>query len=148
MYIANASTISSFSKDWIDSVKDDRFKDYNWNKTEEIEMTTLEKLIQEYSLPAFIKIDVEGYELEVLKGLESAIDTISFEYVVPEQTERAINCVERIVEIHPDTVFNYSIGESMELQESNWMNTETLIESMVSDKFTNTHFGDIYSRKL
>lgn len=148
LYIANASTISSFSKDWIDSVKDDRFKDYNWNKTEEIEMTTLEKLIQEYSLPAFIKIDVEGYELEVLKGLESAIDTISFEYVVPEQTERAINCVERIVEIHPDTVFNYSIGESMELQESNWMNTETLIELMVSDKFTNTHFGDIYSRKL
>lgn len=147
LYVSNASTISSFSKDWIESVKDDRFKNYNWNKTEEIEMTTLEKLVDEYSLPTFIKIDVEGYELEVLKGLESPIDTISFEYVVPEQTARAISCVERIVEIHPNTMFNYSVGESMQFEEKEWISSAAMIELIGTDKFSSTLFGDIYSRK-
>lgn len=31
-------------------------------------MTTLDTLIDEYGQPDFIKIDVEGYELEVLKA--------------------------------------------------------------------------------
>lgn len=148
LYIANASTISSFSKDWIESVQEERFKNYRWNKTEEIEMTTLEKLIETYSRPTFIKIDVEGYELEVLKGLKSAINTISFEYVVPEQTDRAMDCVKRIAEINADTVFNYSVGESMEFEEKEWISSKEMINLIATKKFTDTLFGDIYARML
>ncbi len=36
MHISPSNTISSFSKDWIDAVKQDRFKDEEWNQTQEI----------------------------------------------------------------------------------------------------------------
>jgi FkbM family methyltransferase len=96
-YISDSSTISSFSREWINAVKEERFKEYNWDKVVETEMTTLDKLIQEYGVPVFIKIDVEGYELEVLKGLNSPVDVISFEYTTPEQTMKAIDCICHIV---------------------------------------------------
>lgn len=62
-HISNANVLSSFSDEWIKSVKDGRFKEYNWDKVVNIEMTTLDTLIENYGLPIFIKIDVEGYEL-------------------------------------------------------------------------------------
>ena len=60
-HISNASTISSFSDEWINSVKTTRFKDYRWDKVVKVEMTTLDILIEQYGIPVFIKIDVEGY---------------------------------------------------------------------------------------
>ena len=66
-YIADSSTISTFSEDYIKAVKESgRFGNNNWNRTEEIEMTTLDNLIQLYGIPAFIKIDVEGFEQRIL----------------------------------------------------------------------------------
>ena len=45
-------------------------------------VTTLDKLIEQYEVPSFIKIDVEGYELEVLKGLTRLVPALSFEFTV------------------------------------------------------------------
>lgn len=145
-YISDSSTISSFSEDWIEAVKDNRFKGHKWNKTESIKMTTLDALIKKYGQPVFIKIDVEGYELEVLKGLSSPVKYISFEYTVPEQTSKAIDCIEQIQKTG-DTIFNYSIGESMEFALPQWLNIEQMIEHVNSDEFISTNFGDIYAYK-
>ena len=54
-YLSDASIISSFSEEWINAVKAGRFKENNGNKVVETEMTTLNKLIQEYGIPDFIK---------------------------------------------------------------------------------------------
>jgi FkbM family methyltransferase len=45
-----------------------------------VPVTTLDSAIKEFGQPSFCKIDVEGFELEVLKGLSTSIDTISIEY--------------------------------------------------------------------
>lgn len=143
-HISNASTISSFSDEWIQSVKQDRFKEYNWNKTIEVQMTTLDKLIEIHGVPQFIKIDVEGYELEVLNGLSQAIQMISFEYTVPEQIERIFDCINRINQFNPKILCNYSIGESMEWASTNWLSKEDFFKLVTSSKFIETGFGDIY----
>lgn len=98
-------------KDWIDAVKQERFKSYTWSAPVKIPITTLDKLIEKYGKPHFIKIDVEGYELEVLKGLTQAINWISFEYTVPEQTQKAIDCILQIQKFNPNIQCNYSIEE-------------------------------------
>lgn len=143
-FISNASTISSFSKEWIDSVKQDRFKEYNWNKVQKVQMTTLDNLIKKHGRPVFIKIDVEGYELEVLKGLHQAVQYISYEYTTPEQTSKAIECLEYIASLSNQVVCNYSEGESMELSLAEWVSKEKMLEIINSDEFIQTGFGDIY----
>ena len=147
-YISNTSTISSFSKDWIDSVKDQRFKEYKWNKVMQVEMTTLDKLCEQYGTPKFIKIDVEGYEFEVLSGLSRPVKMISFEYTTPEQVNKAIECLNLIYSVNKYIECNYSIGESMEFSLQNWCSFEEMIIYIKSEKFIKTGFGDIYIRTI
>jgi FkbM family methyltransferase len=145
-YISNASTISSFSDEWINSVRTARFKDYNWDKCVKVEMTTLDSLIDKYGQPIFIKIDVEGYELEVLKGLTKSINMISFEYTVPEQTNMVIECIELIEKNDKNIECNYSVGESMEFKLQNWQSVTEFKNHISTDEFLSTGFGDIYVR--
>lgn len=146
-FISNGHTLSSFSKEWIQSVKEDRFKDYTWDKSIKIKITTLDKLIEEYGLPKFIKIDVEGYELEVLKGLTCAVDLVSFEYTVPEQIQRAIDCISQIEKYNSEIECNFSNGESMEYALKNWVNSTYFKNYISTPEFISTGFGDIYVRK-
>jgi FkbM family methyltransferase len=145
-YISNVSTNSSFSEEWINAVKAERFKEYRWDDVTEIEMTTLDKLILEYGVPVFIKIDVEGYELEVLKGLNTPINLISFEYTTPEQTAKAIDCITQIQMVNKNIECNYSIGDSMEFELKSWLPVNQMKEHILSKYFINTAFGDIYVR--
>jgi FkbM family methyltransferase len=46
----------------------------------EVPIKTLDQLIRTYGHPKYIKIDVEGYELPVVRGLHSKVELISFEY--------------------------------------------------------------------
>ncbi|HXB08845.1 MAG TPA: FkbM family methyltransferase [Puia sp.] len=145
-YISDESYLSSFSKSWIDSVKKERFRENTWDNVRKVQMTTLDKLIGKYGKPAFIKIDVEGYEMEVLKGLNSGVKMISFEYTTPEQTDRAISCVERIRSINPDIECNYSVGEGMNFEMDRFIGAEEMLKFINSDAFIQTGFGDIYVR--
>ncbi len=45
-----------------------------------VSVTTLDKAIKEFGVPVFCKIDVEGFEVEVLKGLSKTIPVIALEY--------------------------------------------------------------------
>ena len=143
-YLSNETTISSFSKDWIDSVKDERFKGFVWNEIGQVEMTTLDKLIEKYGKPQFIKIDVEGFELEVLKGLSQPVKVISYEYTTPEQTTKAVDCLNQIYSVQKDIKCNYSIGESMEFALKDWITYDQMITLINTENFVKTGFGDIY----
>lgn len=147
-YISSSHTLSSFSSEWITEVKKDRFREESWDRVVEMEITTLDKLIEQYGEPAFIKIDVEGYETEVLKGLHHTIGMISFEYTVPEQTNNALSCIDLIAGHSPNTECNYSIGESMEWALPNWLSPEDMKQHVRSGTFSATGFGDIYLRRV
>jgi FkbM family methyltransferase len=147
LHVSNASTISSFSKEWINSVKTDRFRGYNWDKTVSIEMTTLDNLIGKFGLPVFIKIDVEGYELDVLKGLTRPVNFISFEYTVPEQINKVIECIDQIEKNDSNIECNYSVGESMVFKLPNWQSVVEMKKHITTKLFEDTGFGDVYVRR-
>jgi FkbM family methyltransferase len=147
-YVADATTISSFSTEWIEAVKKDRFKEFHWKATNKIQLITMDKLISTYGLPKFVKIDVEGYELEVLKGLTQIIPLISYEYTTPEQTDKALACLNLLHSITPKIECNYSVGESMNFELSTWKTKEEMEEIINSSDFISTGFGDIYIRSF
>ena len=151
MYISEAHTLSSFSKEWINAtIESGRFKQHNWDTEEIIEIETLDNLILKYGKPQFIKIDVEGYEHEVLKGLSQPIEAISFEYAIPEARNSILSCIDELVKISNSNkvVFNYSIGESMEWAMNEWVSPQKMKKEIDSEKFIKTAFGDIYAKSI
>ena len=102
-------TLSSKWKTYLENNKNDRWNDsLNFSKSTCIQTTTLDELIKEYGIPYFIKIDVEGYEEKVLKGLTNPIPLISFEANLPEFLEETIACIEYLNKLDTNATFNYS----------------------------------------
>lgn len=89
------------------------FARVTWDRQLTVPVLPLDDLIAEYGLPAFCKIDVEGYEHEVLRGLSQAIPLLAFEYL-PAHRETALACLDRLAELG-DYTYNYSVGEQMTL---------------------------------
>jgi FkbM family methyltransferase len=144
LYIADTNTISSLAEDWIESVKESRFKNHQWNKTAQIRLTTMDKLVAQFGVPAFCKIDVEGYELQVLKGLTKAIPHISLEYTVPEQSTRLLECIDYCYRLSPSCTFNYAVGENMEMVLPQYCSYKEFKQLVAGKKFIDSGFGDIY----
>ena len=145
MYInSKTSTISSLSKDWIDIMKDTRFKGEEWNETEQVVIDTLDNLIEKYGLPKFIKIDVEGFELDVLKGLTNPVPIISFEYATPEHTLRLFECIEMIEKLSPKYLCNVSAGEKNKFVLNDWLTIDDFKNTISKNIDILEGFGDVY----
>jgi FkbM family methyltransferase len=83
----------------------------HWTRTVEVPVTTLDTLIARHGQPRFIKIDVEGYEAEVLAGLSAPVPALSFEFTTI-QRDVACACVARCAAIGYGA-FEASVGESL-----------------------------------
>ena len=144
--ISDAHVLSSMSNRWIDATqKSGRFDQYSWNKIEKISVSTLDEEIKIYGIPQFIKIDVEGYEFEVLKGLTRPINFMSIEFTA-EDLENSKNCIELISNLG-EYLFNYSIGESLTFEKKSWK-TKDQIECLLRKQCLDDTrcWGDIYAK--
>ena len=90
-----------------------------------VRTTTLDKLIEKYGMPQFIKIDVEGFELRVLKGLTQRVPSLSFSYHgrTWDETLDGITLVNKLGKTKYN--FNSFIRHGLHLQK--WVDSEELI---------------------
>lgn len=68
------------------------------HETRMVQTTSLDALIKQYGRPYLIKVDVEGYELQVLKGLSTKEGKICFEWHEESSTE-LYDCLDRLKEL-------------------------------------------------
>ena len=123
----------------------ERFKGGKWEKSCMVELTTLDSLIGLYGMPDFIKIDVEGHELEVLKGLSKAPRCLSFEFT-PDFQNDVKACLSTCGRIGM-AQFNISYGESMRLARTEWISESEMVRVVEALRGDTWLFGDIYARK-
>jgi FkbM family methyltransferase len=143
--ISNANGISSMSTAWMNAVSQTgRFAGSRWNETRSVDVTTLDALIARYGVPSFIKIDVEGFEHEVLSGLSKPVPALSFEFT-PEYLDAAQSCVTLLGKLGSYR-FNYSLGESMKLELDQWVPARELMERLDGFRRDFVTFGDVYAR--
>jgi hypothetical protein len=72
--------------------------------------------IGRYGRPDFIKIDVEGFEPWVLRGLTTVVPFISFESLLPEYKTECLDCIKSILLIDGKAKFNVAKDEKLILE--------------------------------
>lgn len=136
-------TVSTLSSDWAASVQAvPSFAGVRWAPGPSVALLTLDMLIERYGVPQFVKIDVEGYEAEVLAGLATALPALSFEHS-PAAPKVALECVDRL-EALGRYRFNWSRGESHELAAREWLDGDAL-RAMLTSLPPDAPSGDVYA---
>jgi FkbM family methyltransferase len=137
--ICSSSTVlSTFKDDW----KQGRFAEHIWDQQLEVAISTLDRLIEQHGMPRYCKIDVEGFELEVLKGLSQPIPFVSIEYAV-EFRAATEQCVRRLEALRFQR-FNASRADTERLALSEWCSPAHLLEWLAAEADP-LAWGDIYA---
>jgi FkbM family methyltransferase len=139
-------TVTTLSQNWITAVgATPGFAGVRWDRSIPVCVNTLDGLIARYGEPAFCKIDVEGTELDVLRGLSHPLKALSFEYI-PAATDIAVACVDRLGELGPYE-YNWSPGELPRLRSSTWLGP-TQMANLLQRMPVRERSGDVYARRL
>ena len=113
-----------------------------WDRRIEVPATTLDALISAHGVPAFVKIDVEGYEHDVLLGLGAALPALSFEFTTI-QRDVAGRCLSRLAALG-DYRFNVSLGESHALTLEGWLTAGEMDRHLAALEH-DANSGDVYA---
>jgi FkbM family methyltransferase len=148
MFISDSSTISSMSPGWIEAVKKSkRFPGLSWDTKISVDVVTVDELVKRFGPPVFIKIDVEGFEEEVIKGISSPVKALSFEFT-PEYADAAIRSIRHLGAVGP-VELNFSPGETMSfINAEKWFSLEEMTEEISRLSKDRSMNGDIYVRAL
>jgi FkbM family methyltransferase len=71
-----------------------------------VPVSTLEAMIARYGVPDYLKIDVEGFEAPVFRGLSRPIPVVSFEANLPAFAKETLEVISRLETLDPGVRFN------------------------------------------
>lgn len=118
---------NTLSEKWVDTLRKDdhRFgQKLSFGQRKEIQTISIEQLIVDYGLPFFIKIDVEGHELKVLRGMQKPVPFLSFEVNLPEFRREGLECIQVLGRLDRDGRFNYANDCRQGLALNSWLTKE------------------------
>ena len=137
-------TVSSLRSDFADAVGDrPGFEHVRWDAAQQVAVTTLDALIAEHGTPRLIKIDVEGFEAEVLAGLSRTVPLIAVEYL-PALPDAARAALDRIAALGP-YAFNLVTGEDGAFAWDDWRD-DAAVRRRLDGLAPDDGPGDIYAR--
>jgi FkbM family methyltransferase len=136
-------TVSTASREFVSAARNaPGWETQRWTRTIQVPVTTLDALIGKHGKPAFIKIDVEGFEAEVLAGLTQPVRALSFEFTTI-QRDVAHACIERCLALGY-TRFNSALGESQVLTHEQWVDGRAMAAWLAALPHS-ANSGDIYA---
>ena len=120
-YIHHAgSAVNTLNPKWKQILEADNVNRWNesirFSDQSSVSLTTLDQLISQFGKPSFIKIDVEGYELQVLKGLSEKVPFLSFECLLPDCRSELLDCLHRLYQLDSSVAFNAAYDETLLLK--------------------------------
>lgn len=138
-------TVSTLSESWRVGVAQGNpgFSGVRWEATVEVPVVTLDDLIEAYGVPGFCKIDVEGYEAEVLAGLGQPVPALSVEFVAG-QLEVAEACLRRL-EVLGTYRYSVVLGEGRDFLFEPWIGAPELLAWLATGA-DGASSGDVYAR--
>ena len=145
LFILKHPRTASLSLEHMRAVHFEKHQAGTLEKSGRVSVTTLDALIHQYGSPAFVKIDAEGFEYEIMRGLSQPLTALSFEFV-PTYLEPALKSIDYLLRFGTMRL-NYVVGERFEWMLDEWVTADELIPTLKSYA-PETHFiyGDVYVR--
>ncbi len=113
-----------------------------WDAVVAVPCLTLDGLIRDHGRPAFVKIDVEGFEDRVLRGLSEPVPALSFEFTTIARAV-ALSCLERLAALGPYR-FDMALGETQVLTFGRWVSAEEMAAHLGALPHE-ANSGDVYA---
>jgi FkbM family methyltransferase len=136
-------TVSTASPAFIDAADGAHgWEGQAWDATVTVPCRTLDGLVAEHGRPAFVKIDVEGFEDRVLMGLTQPVRALSFEFTTIAR-EVAGRCLERLAELGPYR-FDVALGETQGFVFGTWVTGEAMASYLAALPHA-ANSGDVYA---
>lgn len=138
-------SVSTLADDWRSSIgeRNAGFAGVRWEHEVSVPVTTLDDLIHEHGVPRFCKIDVEGHEAEVLRGLSQPLTALSVEFVGGALSV-AQACVARLGELGAYE-FNVIGGEGRRFLWPHWRSPDEVV-NWLDQGASGLASGDLYAR--
>jgi Methyltransferase FkbM domain len=109
----------------------------------DVPIKTLDQLITAYGRPKYIKIDVGGYELPVIRGLHTKVDLMSFEYHLNKDDFSAKLQIIEYIKRFGDLPLGI-VGEGAPVWSLQWAKLDEFL-TVFPDRIPNSaHVGDIF----
>jgi len=105
------SAKNTLNQKWADALRhdDQRFgHKRSFAGYKDVETVTIDELIATYGVPLLIKIDVEGHELSVPRGMRQSVRYLSFEVNLPDFRDEGFQCLQVLADLDPTGRFNYT----------------------------------------
>lgn len=113
-----------------------------WDRTIQSPLTSIDALVRDHGSPSFVKIDVEGFETDVLAGLTQAPPSLSFEFTTI-QRDVAVQCVHQCSALGFKS-FQAVIGETHDFAFDAPVGEEALLDWLAALP-PEANSGDIYA---
>lgn len=113
-------------------------------KRQKTKIEILENFIRKFGVPKYIKIDVEGFELEVLKGLHTAVPLLSFEANLPEFKDETIQSIKYLNKLS-NGKYRFNFSNDHFFLEEDFMNSELAINYI---NHTKLEYLEIYAKLI
>jgi FkbM family methyltransferase len=127
------SAKNTLNPKWVETLRTNpsRFgKSLEFGDRREVQTITLEEVIRDHGQPFYIKIDVEGYEPVVLRGLRSPVAYVSFEVNLPEFRPEALECLELLENVAARGDFNYVPDCRRGLALDRWLSKKEFVDAL------------------
>ena len=120
MHFSSNSGLSTLSDEWYEIARTSPIhKDATWRTVPDVRVTTLDFLTKKYGKPKFVKIDVEGFEEQVLEGMSYQPEALSFEFH-RQLLNRVHSCL-RARALEDRYRFNYTTGMHLSFMLDVWV---------------------------
>jgi FkbM family methyltransferase len=132
----------AFDRDDVSTLSDQWAENTNahWQGTVQVQVRTLDSIASYYGIPKYVKVDAEGYDAEVLRGMSFRPQIVSFEFLC-----RDLKIAQSCIELLREWSFNFVIEERSRFELSQWVNGDEILTA-ISALSGSVAYGDVFAR--